>query len=130
MDSEFSQAILLCNLLFQDEATLRFFREDVGIEALREFRIIIRRSIPLAPEQLAAFASEDQNQSQSLDDIVKSNPALRAEVDGVGNTYYRLNLMQLLEGDEKSSLVMSASIVAPPCIMWMRLLIRWCSTTG
>ena len=108
LDSEFSQAILLCNLLFQDEATLRFFREDVGIEALREFRIIIRRSIPLAPEQLAAFASEDQNQSQSLDDIVKSNPALRAEVDGVGNTYYRLNLMQLLEGDEKSSLVMSA----------------------
>src|SRR5690606_9996162 len=81
---------------------------DVGIEALREFRIIVRRSIPLAPEQLAAFASEDQNQRQSLDDIVKSNPALRAEVDDAGSTRYRLNLMQLLEGDEKSSLVVSA----------------------
>ena len=45
LDNGFSQAILLCNLLFQDEATLQPFREDVGIEALREFRIIIRRSI-------------------------------------------------------------------------------------
>jgi restriction system-associated AAA family ATPase len=108
LDSGFSQAILLCNLLFQNEATLQPFREDVGIEALREFRIIIRRSIPLAPEQLAEFASEDQNQRQSLDDIINSNPALRAEVDDLGNTHCRLNLMQLLEGDEKSSLVVSA----------------------
>ena len=108
LDSGFSQAILLCNLLFQDEATLQPFRQDVGIEALREFRIIIRRSIPLSLEQLDAFASEDQNQSQSLDDIVKSNPALRAELDDAGSTRYRLNLMQLLEGDEKSSLVVSA----------------------
>ena len=108
LDNGFSQAILLCNLLFQDEATLQPFHEDVGIEVLREFRIIIRRSVLLAPEQLAAFASEDQNQRQSLDDIVKSNPALRAETDDAGSTRYRLNLMHLLEGDEKSSLVVSA----------------------
>lgn len=108
LDSGFSQAILLCNLLFQDDVTLRPFREDVGIEALREFRIIIRRSIPLAPEQLTAFASEDQNQRQSLDDIVHGNPALRSDTDDMGNTRYSLNLMHLLEGDEKSSLVVSA----------------------
>ncbi|QKE41969.1 MAG: restriction system-associated AAA family ATPase [Ferrovum myxofaciens] len=108
LDNGFSQAILLCNLLFQDEATLQPFREDVGIEALREFRIIIRRSIPIALEQLAAFASEDQNQRQSLDDIVKSNLALRKETDDAGSTRYRLSLMHLLEGDEKSSLVVSA----------------------
>lgn len=108
LDNGFSQAILLCNLLFQDETTLQPFREDVGIEALREFRIIIRRSIPLSPEQLFAFANEDQNQRQSLEDIVKSNPALRAEVDDTSNIRYRLNLMQLLEGNEKSSLMVSA----------------------
>lgn len=108
LDSSFSQAILLCNLLFQDETTLQPFRDDVGIEALREFRIIIRCSIPLTSEQLTTFASEDQNQRQSLDDIVISNPALRAETDDVGSTQYRLNLMHLLEGDEKSSLVVSA----------------------
>ena len=108
LDSGFSQAILLCNLLFQDEATLQPFREDVGIEALREFRIILRRSIELRPEQLAAFASEDKNARQSLEDIVKGNPALRAETDELGNTRYRLNLLQLLEGDERSSLMVSA----------------------
>jgi len=108
LDSGFSQAILLCNLLFQDEATLQPFREDVGIEALQEFRIIIRRSIPLASDQLATFGNEDQNQRQSLDDIVNSNPALRADVDDAGHARYRLNLMQLLEGGEKSSLVVSA----------------------
>lgn len=108
LDSSFSQAILLCNLLFQDDATLKPFREDVGVEALREFRVIIQRSIPLAPEQLTAFASEDQNQRQSLDDVVRSNPALRAETDDSGSPRYRLNLMHLLEGDEKSSLMVSA----------------------
>lgn len=108
LDSGFSQAILLCNLLFQDDATLQPFREDVGIEALREFRIVIRRSISLTPKQLTAFASEDQNQRQSLDDIIKSNPALHAEADDAGSIRYRLNLLQLLEGDEKSSLMVSA----------------------
>ena len=108
LDSGFSQAILLCNLLFQDEVTLQPFREDVGIEALREFRIILRRSIGLRPEQLAAFASEDESTRQSLEDIVKGNPALHAETDELGNTRYYMNLLQLLEGDEKSSLVVSA----------------------
>lgn len=134
LDSGFSQAILLCNLLFQDEATLQPFREDVGIEALREFRIILRHRIPIDAVQLEAFdlADEDQKRerrnriqaeartrglteseiSQSVDEwvrreIVKGNPAL-SEADEPGSTRYRLNLLQLLEGDEKSSLVVSA----------------------
>lgn len=134
LDSGFSQAILLCNLLFQDEATLQPFREDVGIEALREFRIILRRRVPIDAVQLEAFdlADEDQKRerrnriqaeartrglseseiSQSVDDgvrreIIKGNPAL-SETDEPGSTRYRLNVLQLLEGDEKSSLVVSA----------------------
>lgn len=134
LDSGFSQAILLCNLLFQDEATLQPFRKDVGIEALREFRIILRRRIPIDAAQLEAFdlADEDQKRerrnriqaeartrglsesenSQSVDEwvrreIIKGNPAL-SETDEPGGTRYRLNLLQLLEGDDKSSLVVSA----------------------
>lgn len=134
LDNGFSQAILLCNLLFQDEATLQPFREDVGIEALREFRIILRRRIPIDAVQLEAFdlADEDQKRerrnrilaeartrglsdseiSQSADEwvrheIIKGNPAL-SETDEPGITRYRLNLLQLLEGDETSSLVVSA----------------------
>lgn len=104
LDNGFSQAILLCNLLFEDGP----FRQDIGIERLRQFRIVLQRSIPLQPEQLAAFASEDESERQSLDDIVRSNPALRMETDETGNSLYRVNLMQLLEGDERSSLVVSA----------------------
>lgn len=134
LDSGFSQAILLCNLLFQDKSTLQPFREDVGIEALREFRVILRRRIPIDAVQLEAFdlADEDQKRerrnriqaeartrgllesdiSQSVDDwvrreIIKDNPAL-SETDEPGSTRYRLNLLQLLEADEKSSLVVSA----------------------
>jgi restriction system-associated AAA family ATPase len=134
LDSGFSQAILLCNLLFQDEATLKPFRQDVGIEALREFRIILRRRIPIDAVQLEAFdlADEDQKRerrnriqaeartselseseiSQSVDDwvrreIIKGNPAL-LETHEPGSTRYRVNLLQLLEGDEKSSLMLSA----------------------
>jgi restriction system-associated AAA family ATPase len=101
LDSSFSQAILLCNLLFQNDATLQPFREDVGIESLQEFRIILRRSIELRPEQLAAFASEDESLRLSLEDIVKGNPALHAETDELGNTRYRLNLLHALEADER-----------------------------
>lgn len=134
LDSGFSQAILLCNLLFQDEATLQPFREDVGIDALREFRIILRRRIPIDAVQLEAFDPADEVQkrerrnriqaearsrglseseiAQSVDDwvsreIIEGNPAL-SETDELGSTRYRLNLLQLLEGDEKSSLVVSA----------------------
>jgi restriction system-associated AAA family ATPase len=108
LDNSFSQAILLCNLLFQDEATLAPFREEVGIVALKEFRIILRRSIPIGIEQLAAFASEDQNKSQSTEEIVAQNPALTSEMDENGRTSYRVNLIELLEGDERSSLMVSA----------------------
>jgi restriction system-associated AAA family ATPase len=134
LDSGFSQAILLCNLLFQDEATLQPFREDVGIDALREFRIILRRRIPIDAAQLEAFdlADEDQKRerrnriqadarirglseseiSQSVDEwvrreIIKGNPAL-SETDEPGSSRYRLNLLQLLEGYDKSSLMVSA----------------------
>ncbi|WP_319557970.1 restriction system-associated AAA family ATPase [Thiomicrorhabdus sp.] len=108
LDSSFSQAILLCNLLFQDDDTLQPFREDVGIEALKEFRIILRRSIWLTPEQLETFVSDNESQPQTMDSIIKNHPALNTEEDELGNPRYRLNLLQLLEGDAKSSRMISA----------------------
>ncbi|WP_148568766.1 restriction system-associated AAA family ATPase [Leclercia adecarboxylata] len=108
LDNGFSQAILLCNLLFLDEDNLRPFREDVGIEGLQEFRIIIRRSVGLRTEQLTAFASEDENQYQSPEDIVNNNPALQIHIDEQGALHYRLNIIHLLEGDERSSLMVNA----------------------
>lgn len=108
LDNNFSQAILLCNLLFQDDATLQPFREDVGIEALKEFRIILRRSISIDASQLAVFASDNESERETLEGIVKNNPALSAEEDEQGNTHYRLNFLHLLEGDDDSSKIVSA----------------------
>jgi restriction system-associated AAA family ATPase len=86
LDNGFSQAILLCNLLFQDAATLQPFREDVGIEELKEFRIIIRRSITVPEEFARGFG--DSNPAVSVD-----------EASGMR----RINLMQLLEAGQDSA---------------------------
>ncbi|AZB30572.1 restriction system-associated AAA family ATPase [Chryseobacterium balustinum] len=42
LDKEYSQAILLTNLLMQDEKTLAPFNEEVELEDIDEFRLIIR----------------------------------------------------------------------------------------
>lgn len=86
LDDGFSQAILLCNLLLQDEAVLQPFRQDVGVEALKEFRIIIRRSIPVSTETASAFGIE--------------HPALNTNTD---TGEHRINLMHLLEAGPKSA---------------------------
>ena len=86
LDSSFSQAILLCNLLFQDAETLILFREDVGIEHLKKFRIIIKRSIEVSSDIAEGFGTE--------------NPALSTDTEtGVR----RVNLIKLLEADKDSA---------------------------
>jgi restriction system-associated AAA family ATPase len=84
LDSGFSQAILLCNLLFQDAEALTPFRNDVKIEELREFRIIIRRSIEVSSEVAEQFG--------------EGNPALTKDTE---SGRYRVHLIRLLEADEK-----------------------------
>lgn len=102
LDSGFSQAILLCNLLFQDTDALTPFRDDVKIEELREFRIIIRRSIEVEDSQIRAFGSQDENKWESLEEIVKNHPALSAIEDESQVKRYRVNLVQLLDGGDTS----------------------------
>jgi restriction system-associated AAA family ATPase len=100
LDNGFSQAILLCNMLFQDEATLQPFREDMGIGELKEFRIILRRSIPVTRHQVAAFTSGDFILPTELEDgrfadtdVVYLDPA-------TGD--YRLKLLHGLEANERT----------------------------
>lgn len=103
LDNGFSQAILLCNLLFQDEATLLPFREDMGIGELKEFRIILRRSIPVTRHQVAAFTSGDYIlPTEAEDGRFVDTGAIYLEPD-TGD--YRLKLLQGLEGDERTSII-------------------------
>lgn len=106
LDSAFSQAILLCNLLFQDYETLVPFREDVGVEALKEFRIIIRRSIVVDEFEANRFAQPvERSDFSSLQEFLDFQPALSYDDD---TGHYRLNVLKLLEGEEKSSSVVNA----------------------
>lgn len=106
LDSSFSQAIVLCNLLFQDDDTLKPFREDVGIESLDEFRIIIRHSIELDEGQVLSFGNYDQSKVESIEEIVNRHPALRGEETEFGYIYH-LNIIELLDGDEKSDKIIT-----------------------
>ncbi|ASD67860.1 restriction system-associated AAA family ATPase [Pseudoalteromonas piscicida] len=101
MDNSFSQAILLCNLLFQDDDTLQPFGEDVGIEALKEFRIILRRRIELTAEQFEAFALENE---KSVDAVTKRNGALSSFYDEEEQRErYYLNLLYNIDKTEGSN---------------------------
>lgn len=86
LDNSFSQAILLCNLLFQNEHTLQPFREDIGVEKLTEFRIIIKRTIPMPPDLTTVFGED--------------NPAV-SEDESSG--LRRINLLMLLDAGPKSA---------------------------
>lgn len=103
LDNGFSQAILLCNLLFQDEASLKPFRKDVGVEALKEFRIIIRRSIEVTAKQAAQLTSGDYVlPSESQDGRFADNPAISLSPETGG---YVVHLTQRLESGERSSII-------------------------
>lgn len=101
LDSGFSQAILLCNLLFHDEESLTPFREDVGVEELKEFRIIIRRSIDVSKEIAVSFNGQGFGEGSfgRWSFGGKSNPAL-SEDEEAGTR--KVNLTKLLEADEKA----------------------------
>ncbi|PHR22849.1 MAG: ABC transporter [Desulfotalea sp.] len=101
LDSGFSQAILLCNLLFNDKAAMAPFREDVGVDELKEFRIIIRRSIEVSPEVAEGFSEQGFGEGSFGRGSFggKLNPALTFDEE---SGRYKVNLMKLLEADEKA----------------------------
>ncbi|MFZ2959972.1 MAG: restriction system-associated AAA family ATPase [Candidatus Ozemobacteraceae bacterium] len=49
LDNELNQAILLCNFLFEEPQILQPFRDEVGIEGLERFRVIVQHYHPLNP---------------------------------------------------------------------------------
>lgn len=103
LDNGFSQAILLCNLLFQDDTTLQPFREEVGIGALQTFRIILRRSITVTRQQVSIFTSgEYVLPIETQDGRFTDTEAIYLDEE-TGD--YRLNLFQSLERDDRTSIV-------------------------
>lgn len=85
LDTAFSQAILLCNLLFQDDKTLKPFKQYLNLEKLESFRIIIRREIEVSATVAAKFG--------------RGHPALIADYEA---NVFSVDLMQLLEARSNS----------------------------
>lgn len=104
LDSSFSQAILLCNLLFADDDEAQPFTEGTGIESLTQFRIILRRSLPLSEAQAYPFTRPE---------VGASTKQPRVTFDADRNSY-QLDVLHLLQGTrgkeatETSSLAIDA----------------------
>ena len=86
MDNSFSQAILLCNLLYNEAEALKLFELDMGLGDLKEFRIIIKRSINISAEKASEFGSK--HSAITYNDEINQ---------------YTLNLVDLLEANQDSS---------------------------
>lgn len=102
LDSGFSQAILLCNLLLQEEDTLSPFCEDIGIESLREFRIVIKRCFELDRSHLQAFRNQDESKPQSDEELIEKHQALSLAENDPESERFRVNVVNLLDDDSES----------------------------
>jgi len=83
LDNSFSQAILLSNLLYHSIETLAPFREEIGLETLNEFRIIIKRHFIVSAEIANAFGS--------------NNPCVKYDNE---SDAYQIDVVSLLEADD------------------------------
>jgi restriction system-associated AAA family ATPase len=62
LDNQFSQAIVLCNFLMQPPHILKPFEDEIGISAIKQFRIIIRthHRMQLHEDLLQSFSDKDR----------------------------------------------------------------------
>lgn len=94
LDSSFSQAILLCNLLFAGDGREELLTRDIGIEALKEFRIVLRRSVLLDEAQALPFIRPIERANFPSDETFRaSRPVVSTDETG----RYRLDVLRLLE---------------------------------
>jgi len=115
LDSGFSQAILLCNLLFQDADAFKPFREDVKIEELREFRIVIRRSIEIDQSQISSFDISGKHEPFDIDETIESHPALFESDIEEGPRRFNVDIIKLLDGKRENDKIIPRLMRCATC---------------
>lgn len=95
LDNNFSQAILLCNLLFADDGRDELLTRDIGIEALKEFRIVLRRSVLLDEAQVRSFIRPIERVDFTSEAAFRASRPMVSVDDETGR--YRLDVLRLLE---------------------------------
>lgn len=88
LNSEFNQAIVLSNLLLQDKELLKPFKDEVGVEDIKTFRIIIKKYIKLDKNQIAEDLKNTVNFPKSITETIE---------DELGEKQYRLDITQNLK---------------------------------
>jgi len=88
LNSEFNQAIVLSNLLLQDKELLKPFRNEVGVEDIKTFRIIIKKYIKLDINQITEDLKDTVNFPKSITETIE---------DELGEKQYRLDITQNLK---------------------------------
>jgi restriction system-associated AAA family ATPase len=87
LSSEFNQAIILANLLLQDKETLKPYKDVVGLEDIKRFRIIIKEFINLDKSQITEDPEDKINFQRSIVEAIE---------DELGEIQYRLNITKNL----------------------------------
>ncbi|MDQ7746332.1 restriction system-associated AAA family ATPase [Hydrogenophaga pseudoflava] len=95
LDSSFSQAILLCNLLFAGDGREELFTRDIGIEALKEFRIVLKRYVLLNEAQARPFIRPIERSTASSDEAFWMGRSAVSIDHKTG--LYQLDVLRLLE---------------------------------
>lgn len=88
LSSEFNQAIVLSNLLLQDKELLKPFKDEVGVEDIKIFRIIIKKYIKLDLNQITEDLKDTVNFPKSITETIE---------DELGEKQYRLDITQNLK---------------------------------
>ncbi|MGZ8172611.1 restriction system-associated AAA family ATPase [Methylobacter sp.] len=109
LDNSFNQAILLSNLLFQNVETLKLFQQEVGIEGLKQFRIILKKRIKLSadeannyPEDLLVFEENYWGEKSYYLPLLKkfeSKPDTERKFDAVINRLQRCATCHYLDSE-------------------------------
>jgi restriction system-associated AAA family ATPase len=95
LDSSFSQAILLCNLLFAGDGRDELFTRDIGIEALKEFRIVLKRYVLLSEAQASPFIRPIERSATASDQAFWMSRSAVSVDEKSG--LYQLDVLRLLE---------------------------------
>ena len=88
LNSEFNQAIILSNLLLQDKELLKPFNDEVGVEDIKIFRIIIKKYIILDKNQITEDPKDTVNFPRSITEIIE---------DEFGEKRHRIDITQNLK---------------------------------
>ncbi|MFD0589413.1 restriction system-associated AAA family ATPase [Paenibacillus sp. GCM10027627] len=87
LNSEYNQAIVLSNLLLQKTELLKPYKDEVGVEDIKSFRIIIRKYIKLDKMQVTEDQEDTINFQKTIVETIE---------DEYGEIQYRIDITQNL----------------------------------